>query len=629
MGKKKDDWLLQTKTKYPEKFSSENNIFKNINRGARIFVSTACAEPQYLIGALTKFVKDNPKSFVDAEVFHVWSLGVAPYADVRLKTNFRHNSFFLGAPTRGAVNAGAADYTPVFMSRIPEIFNKKLVSLDVALIQTSPPNKQGYLNLGISLDIVKAAIENCRLVITQVNSNMPKVHGHGFIHINDVDYIVPYDEPLLEYKNDPDSKISKEIGRYVAKLVQDRDTIQVGYGSIPNAILANLKDKKGLGIHTELLTDGLIELIKLGVVNNTHKSINRGKCVATFCMGTKETYDYINDNPEIEFRTVSYTNNPLIIAQNERMCAINSALEIDLTGQASSESLGKMFYSGIGGQADFMRGAILAKNGKSILTLQSTAKDGEISRIVPNLNQGAGVTLNRGDIHYVVTEYGIAYLHGKNIRERAMELISIAHPKFRVRLIKEAKKLNYIYQDQAYIPGKKGEYPKELETYKTTRKGLTILLRPVGISDEPLLKDLFYSLSDKSLYKRFISQRKDMPHERLQDFVVIDYTKEMIILAVEKKDDKETVLGIGQWGLDDNNHTAEVSFVVRDALQNQGIGTELLNYLSHLAKKRGILGFTAEVLIDNKPMMDLFEKAGFDIEKKRSYSTYELRMWFR
>jgi hypothetical protein len=267
-----------------------------------------------------------------------------------------------------------------------------------------------------------------------------------------------------------------------------------------------------------------------------------------------------------------YTNDPLVIAQHDNMTAINSALEIDLTGQSTSESLGEMFYSGIGGQADFMRGATLARNGKTILALPSTAKNGTVSRIVSFLKQGAGVTLNRGDIHYVVTEYGIAYLHGKNIRERAMELISVAHPDFRTWLIEEAKRLNLIYQDQAFIPGIRGVYPENLETYRTTKTGLEILLRPVKISDEPLLKAFFHSLSDETVYRRFISFQNLTQHRRLQDFVIIDYTKRMEILAVIREGEKEVVVGIGQYDIDESTHTADIAFVVRDDYQNRGNG---------------------------------------------------------
>jgi RimJ/RimL family protein N-acetyltransferase len=442
---------------------------------------------------------------------------------------------------------------------------------------------------------------------------MPRVQGDGFLHINKIDYLIPYDEPILEFNTPVDDEIAARIGDYVSRLVQDGDTIQVGYGSRLNSILLSLKGKKQLGVHTELMSDGIVELMKLGVIDNSKKKIDRGKTVATFCMGRKETYDFIHDNPAIEFRTIEYTNDPLVIAQHDNMVAINSALEIDLTGQATAESIGKTFYSGVGGQADFMRGAILARNGKTILTIQSTAQDDTVSRIVPFLSEGCGVTMIRGDIHYVVTEFGIAYLHGKNIRERAMELIAIAHPKFRPGLIEEAKKLNLIYKDQAFVPGKRGEYPESMETYKTTKSGLQLLFRPPKISDEPLVKDFFYSLSDQSLYRRFISSRKDMPHERLQEFVVIDYMQELVILATRGTEDNEQVVGIGQYGIGQDVHSAEVAFAVRDKEQKQGIGTELLNYLIFLGKRNGLLAFVAEVLYENKPMLTVFERAGFKV----------------
>jgi len=365
-----------------------------------------------------------------------------------------------------------------------------------------------------------------------------------------------------------------------------------------------------------------------GVIDNRLKSVDRHKTVAAFSMGQESTYEFLRDNPAVEFRGVEYTNDPSVIAQIERMTAINTVLQIDLTGQATAESLGDMFYSGIGGQADFMRGAVLAPGGKSILVIQSTARGGEVSRIVPALSGGDGVTLTRGDVHYVVTEYGIAYLHGKNMRERAMALISVAHPKFRPWLLREAKDRNLIYRDQAYVPGKRGEYPESLETHRTTRDGVEILLRPVRISDEPLLKDFFYSLSDRSTYRRFLSARKDMPHERLQEFVVIDYTAEMVILAVSEEEEREIVVGVGQYGIDVETHTADVALVVRDDEQERGIGTEILAYLTVLAKREGLLGFTAEVLTENEAMMHLFERSGFAIEKRRDAGVYELRMLF-
>jgi len=620
--------IEELKKIYPQKFQPEEKIFERIHAGDGIFISSACGEPQGLVSALLHYLEANPKAFFDAELLHIWTMGVAPYADEKFKQNFRHNSFFIGSNTREAVNQGIADYTPIFLSNVPHLFHRGLVPVDIALIQTSPPDEHGYMSLGVSVDIVKAASEAARVVIAQVNGQMPRVHGDGFIHIDDVDFIYPCDEPLLELPSETDDVIAQGIGKYVARLVQDGDTIQVGYGSLPNAILANLEGKKDLGVHSELLTEGIVELMKKKVINNSKKTLNRGKTVASFCMGKKETYDYIHDNPSVEFRTIDYTNNPLIIARHTNMIAINSALEIDLTGQVTAESIGKFFYSGIGGQADFMRGTILAPGGRTILALQSTAQKETISRIVPFLKEGTGVTLHRGDVHYVVTEYGIAYLHGKNIRERTMELIAIAHPKFRPWLVEEAKKQNLIYKDQAFIAGKRGEYPEELETVRRTREGFEVRMRPVKISDEPLLKELFYSLSEDSMYRRFISLRRDMPHERLQQFVVIDYTKEIIILAVIPHEEQEKIVGVGQYYIQETSHTAEVAFAVRDDYHNKGIGTELLTYLTYLGKRQGLLGFTAEVLMENRPMLHLFEKMGFDIQRKVSEGVFELKMMF-
>lgn len=622
--------LAVLKEKYPNKFGTEGKAFKNIRRGDTIFISTGCGQPQYLVQALVNYVKRNRSAFYDVEVFHMWTLGVAPYTDDQFKANFRHNSFFISESTREAVNTGMADYTPIFLSQTPQLFHRRLVPIDVALIQTTLPDEHGFVNLGVSVDVTKAAVESASFIIAQINAELPRIPGDGFLHVEDIDFFIPHDEPILELQDNIDDDVIEQMGRYLSNLIEDGDTIQVGYGSTPNAILPYLAEKKHLGVHTELLTDGIVDLMKKGVIDNSQKVVNRGRTVATFCMGTNETYEFLHNNPVIEFRTADYTNNPLLIARQENMVAINSALEVDLTGQATSESIGKMFFRGIGGQADFMRGAVLARNGKTILALPSTAENETVSRIIPLLQEGAGVTFNRSDIHYVVTEYGIAYLHGKNIRERAMELIAIAHPKFRPQLIEEAKKANLIYQDQAFIPGKAGEYPADLETFRQTNTGLDIFLRPVKISDEPLLKDFFYSLSDASLQSRFMSMRTSMPHEELQHFVVIDYTREMMILAIIfPEDEKEEVIGIGQYNINDGTHTADAAFAVRDEYQSHGIGTELLSYLTFLAKKRGLLGFTADVLADNWGMLRVFDKMGYDMKRDFEGGAYGLDMMFK
>ena len=614
---------------YPEKFASEEQIFSHIHAGDSIFIGTGCGEPQYLVTALVSYVKSHPKAFFDAEVIHVWTLGIAPYTDERLKDNFRLDSFFVGDSTRNSVNRGAADYTPVFLSSVPELFRSRVIPVDVALIQTSMPDNHGYLSLGISVDVVQSAVEMADVVIAQVNSHMPRTLGDGFIDIRDIDFIIPRDEPLLEYSVKAPNDIVQSIGKYVARIIEDGSTIQVGYGLIPDAVVPNLSGKRDLGVHTELLSDGLVNLMKQGVVTNKRKAHNPGKTIASFCMASRETYEFLDDNPAVEFKRIDYTNNPLVIARNRLMTAINSAMEIDLTGQATAESLGGTFYSGIGGQADFMRGAVLALGGKTILALPSTALNGSVSRIVPMLAGGAGVTLTRGDVRYVVTEYGIAYLHGKNIRERAMDLIAIAHPKFRPWLIAEARKRTLIYKDQVFIPGEKGMYPEELEAHRTTCKGLDIFLRPAKITDEPLLKDFFYGLSGESLYKRFFSARKDMPHKRLQDFTAVDYSKKMVIMATVMEQDREEIIGIGQYELNSDMHSAEVALVVADRYQGRGVGRELLSYLILLARKRGILGFTGEVLFENSGMVQLFEKMGFATSKRSEEGVYLMRMWFR
>jgi acyl-CoA hydrolase/GNAT superfamily N-acetyltransferase len=624
-----DEKLEELKKKYPNKFIPEEYVFRRIRRGDKIFISTGCGQPQHLVKSLVEYVEDNPSAFFDAEVYHMWTLGVAPYAEEKFKEYFRHNSFFVSDGTREAVNRGIADYTPLFLSQIPQLFHRRLVNFDVVLIQTSLPDLSGYVSLGINADVTKAAVQTADMIIAQVNRNMPRVHGDGFLKVEDIDFFVPFDEPLLEYRVEVDDTVVQQIGKYVSYLVEDGDTLQVGYGSTPNAILSHLDNKQHLGIHTELLSDGIVELIKKGVIDNSRKTLNRGRAVATFCMGSRETYEFIDDNPAIEFRTVDFTNSPSVISRQENMVAINSALEVDLTGQATAESIGRSYFRGIGGQADFMRGAVWARQGRSILALPSTAENGQVSRIVPMLEAGAAVTFNRGDIHYIVTEYGIAYLHGKNVRERAMELISISHPKFRPWLIDEARRLNFIFKDQAFIEGKAGEYPEHLETYRTIKSGEEILLRPVKISDEPLLKDFFYSLSDESLQRRFMSMKKSIPHERLQEMVVIDYTQDMVILAVNIEEEIEEVVGIGQFSIDEVSHTADVAFAVRDDWQGKGIGTELMKYLTILAKKRGLLGFTADVLADNWGMLRVFNKMGFDMEKHFEAGAYELRMTFK
>lgn len=577
--------------------------------------------------AFIDYVQAYPHAIFDAELIQVWPLGIESYTDGKFKENFRINSFFVGEGIRDAVNNTSADYTPIFLSSVPDLIYRGILPIDVALIQTSPPDDVGNMSLGIGVDVAKAVVENASIVIAQANSNMPYIQGDGIINIDDVDFIVPKNESLLEYNNNigfPD-EISQRIGMHVARIIEDGSTIQVGYGSMPNAILSNLRNKRHLGLHSELFSDGIADLMKADVIDNSRKSVDIGRAVASFCIGRKEIYDYLDENPNVEFKTIDYTNSIRNIMAQKGMTAINSAIEIDLTGQATSESLGGIFYSGVGGQTDFMRGANLAPGGKSILALSSTSEDGNSSRIVPQLSLGASATLHRGDIRYVVTEYGIAYLHGKSIRERAMDLIAIAHPKFRPWLVSEAKRLSLIYKDQEYLPG---EYPESFETCRITKTGLKIFLRPAKISDEPLLKDFFYSLSDQSMYLRFASARKDMPHKRLQEFVAVDYSRDLVILAEVTLNEREVIIGVGQYSVNEDMHTAEFAFVVRDDYQNKGVGREIHSYMKYLARRKGLLGFTAEVLEDNAVSFSLLKKMGYEVAAKDGGS-YSMRLIFK
>jgi len=536
------------------------------------------------------------------------TVGSAPHARKVYDQNFRHNSLFVGPGVRSAVAEGLADYTPIFLSEIPELFRSGRMPLDVALIQVTPPDRFGFCSLGVSVEAVRAAVDAATLVIAQVNPLMPRTLGDSFVHIEDLDLIVENEEPLLEVTSPEPDEISKTIARQITRLVEDGSTIQVGIGSIPNAVLYGLADKRDLGVHTEMFTDGLIDLIESGVVNNSLKTFHPGKVLATFCIGTRRLYDYVDNNPMFEFHPVDYNSSPINIAKNYKMVAINTALQVDITGQVCADSLGYKIYSGIGGQADFVRGAAMAPQGKSVIALPSTALNGTVSRIVPALSPGAGVVTTRGDVHYVVTEFGVAYLHGKTLRERATALIQIAHPKFREELLEQAKKQNYLFESQV-IP-ESSAYPVELEHSEDFR-GKQLFFRPVKASDERLFQEYLYRLSERSVYLRFFQRRKAFPRDLAQELVAVDYQDNLGIVATEGTSDTAPIVAAGHWMLDANANMAEVAFSVADEYQRQGIGTHLFRFLVRLARERGIRGFRATVMAANVGMRRIFEKSGY------------------
>ncbi len=425
---------------YRTKVMSAREAMRCVESHMRVYIQPGCAEPETLVGAL---IERGP--FVrDVEIVHLLTMGRADYIAPEMAGHFRHNAMFIGANVRQAVNDGRADYTPIFLSEIESLFESGEMVIDVALIQVSPPDSHGFCSFGVGVDTTLTAAKKARFVIAQVNDQMPRTYGDSFIHLSDLDAIVESSRPLCELPKHEITDLHLAMARNVATLIEDGSTIQTGIGGIPDAVLLYLKDRKDLGVHTELLSDGIIPLIESGVVNGRRKTLHPRKVVLAFALGTKKLFDFVNDNPIFEFHPNSYTNNPILIAQNERMVAINSALQIDITGQVCADSIGTYFYSGIGGQVDFIRGSTRSKGGKPIIALPSTAKDGTISRIVPMLDPGAGVVTSRGAVHYVVTEYGVAYLHGRSIRQRAEALIQIAHPDFRNQLYEYCERTRWL-----------------------------------------------------------------------------------------------------------------------------------------------------------------------------------------
>lgn len=410
-----------------------------IHSGDRVYVQGGCATPVPLLAALASRAPD----LRDVEVVSLHTEGPAPHTDPAVEGHIRHNALFIGANVRTAVNEGRADFTPVFLSDIPGLF-RSTMPIDVALIQVSPPDAHGFCSLGISVDCAKPAADHARSVIAEVNRQMPRTHGDAFIHVTEIDYLVETDRDLLEVPVATASPQLDRIGAYVASLVEDASTLQLGIGAVPDAVLRRLEGHRDLGIHTEMFSDGLVDLVERGVVTNSAKSLHRGKTVTSFVMGSRRVYDFVDDNPAVEFYPASYTNDPVVISRIDRMVAINSAIQVDLTGQVCADSIGHTFYSGIGGQVDFIRGASRSNGGRPIIALPSTAANGKVSRIAAELAPGAGVVTTRGDVHYVVTEYGIADLHGKNIRQRAEALISIAHPDFRDELASIARQHHFV-----------------------------------------------------------------------------------------------------------------------------------------------------------------------------------------
>ena len=591
----------------PEKVLEPEKAVTKIRNGSRIFVGTGCGEPQKLIHAM---VQD--RTVQDIVVYQMLSSTFSNYVDDDFFLNrFSLKLFFISQAMRQAAFEGKIDYIPAYLSQIPELFHSQRIGLDVALVQISPPDRFGYCSLGISVDITLSGMMNAGIIIAQLNPNMPRTWGDSFIHVNEIDYLVEHEEPLCEAL--PTSKnvdTVERIAGFVSQLVNDGATLQVGFGHLPDSILPYLENKKDLGLHTQVITNGFLPLLRKGVITNKKKSLLQGRIVCSLCMGSAELYDYLDNNPLFYFRSSEFVNDPNVIARNDNLISISSALEVDLTGQISTDSKGYLFYSGIGDQVDFLRGSKLSKGGFSIIALPSTAQNGEVSRIVPHLSEGAGVATTRGDVDLVVTEYGIAELHGKGIYQRVMELAQIAHPKFREELINEAKKRHYIFSDQ--LPPTKQDliFLENYKYYLRLPDEKTIEFRPLLPSDEFASRNFFYSLQETTVYYRFFQRRKVFSRDMLQKhWAEVDYKKNMTIIGQMQKGQRKEIVAIGSYA---DSHEiegyAEVAFVVREDFQDQGIGSYLLSILESIARENGFKGFIATVLSENTKMIHVFKK---------------------
>jgi len=589
----------------PQKVVEAKKAVAQIKRGSRVFIGTGCGEPQHLIRAMVQEV-----NLQDIMIYQMLSWTLAEYiSDPSFIKRFQLKLFFISRPMRKAAFEGKIDYIPAYLSQIPRLFYSKRIGLDVALIQVSPPDRFGYCSLGVSVDITRAGMDNATMVIAQVNPRMPRTWGDSFVHVDEIDYFVLHEEPLVEaLAETKDTVVARRIAQYVSQLVDDGATLQVGFGHLPYAILQHLDHKKDLGIHTQMINDAFIPLLEQKVITNKKKSLIPGRVVASLCMGSERLYRFVDDNPIFYFRSSEFVNDPTQIARNDNLISISSALEVDITGQVCTDSMGHVFFSGIGDQVDFLRGSAMSEGGFSIIALPSTAQDGKASRIVPHLSEGAGVATTRGDVNFVITEYGIAELQGKGIYQRVMELAQIAHPKFREELIDVAKKRHYIFADQ--LPPSREDL-LFLEGYKSIHclpNGKTIEFRPLLPSDEFAYRNFFYSLQAKTIYYRFFSKRRLFSHEFIQkQWANVDYRKNMSIIGLCQKGGHKEIMGIASYAQEDDDR-AEVAFVVREDYQGLGVGSYLLKLLESIASENGFRYFTACVLRENAAMLRVFKK---------------------
>lgn len=601
---------------------SPQEAVAGVQSGDHVFVGTACATPRVLIRALEDW--ETPVS--DVQLVHFLTDGVVPVFKGGPVTRFKHKVFFVGTDTRDLIKEGKVDYIPVSISQVHRLIDTGRIPIDVAFIQVSPPDEEGQCSLGVSVDLIPAAIRRADKVIAEINPAMPRTLGDTRIAVEEIDSLVEVDTPVIEYLHPPADDVAKQIARYVARIIDDGATLQIGLGRVPNEMLKYLTNRRDLGIHSDVITEPLVDLIETGVVTGVRKSVHPNKVVASYCMGTRRLYDLVDNNPAFSFHPIDYTCDPQVIASNDKMVSVTQAFAIDLTGQVCADQFEGEFYSGVSSQPDFIRGAASSAGGKPIICLASTTDDSQQSRIRCLLREGEGVTIARSDVHYVVTEYGIAYLFGKSVGERSLALIEIAHPDFREGLVEEAKRLGYLHSKQTLKSRK--AYPAEEERQVELKDGLTVLLRPTRATDVEGLQELFYSLSDKDVFTRFFTNLESFSTSQAQHLCSVSYEEEMAFMAVTGDWEQEKVVGSACYYVDPSTNLADVAYMIHPEFQGLGLGTNLQQCISDYARARGLRGFTADVLCENEKMLRVLEKGGFKVSKKVVSGTFEVVMLF-
>ncbi|MHA1684540.1 MAG: GNAT family N-acetyltransferase [Promethearchaeota archaeon] len=607
---------------YREKeISAADAVRRHIKPGDRVFIDSACSVPRKLLAEVIA----QRNSLKDLEIVHFLTVGGEEIEREFLDNSefFRYNVLFIGDSLRRAVNDNRADYTPVHLSEAPALFTSRRKQIDVALIQVSMPDKAGFVSLGTNVDVAKSIVESANYVIAEINPNMPRTLGDSFLHMKDLNHFVYSEMPLIEVELERSPpEIAEPMGHFVASLVENESTIQVGLGKAPTSVLDYLFEKKDLGIHSDHISEGYLSLIDAGVITNDKKTFHRRQAVTSFAIGTRKLYDFIDDNPMFAFHPFDYVNNPINIAKNRKMVSINSALSVDLTGQVNADNIDMDFYSGVGSLIDYARGAALSRGGKPIIVLPSTAKGGKISRIVPFIGKGARVTIPMFDVHYVVTEYGIAYLHGKTIRERVLAMINIAHPRFRAKLLDAAKKMKFIFQDQPLPVDARGNivlYPYQYETWFTMKDGKRVFFRPIKPTDEPLVQELYYSLEDEARIFRFFFNKRFFPREDVQADVNIDYDRNIALVGLLGDEPKtQKLIAMCSYLQDPEKNLGEIAFTVHKEFRNQGLTKFMLKYLIRIALEKGLAGFKGDILWDNQAMVHIIRSSGYRIHGERT-----------